>query len=91
MPRIPELDYMVSPVRMVELSFVSLRGEQAFVTFEVYERVINDKQEFSLRISLSEGAHAFPLDTNLDAKHALRVQPRRYAPALASDRSDSDT
>lgn len=49
----------------------------AYMTFEVYEREKGDVKEFSVRISLSEGAHAMPLDTSLDAKHALQVQPRR--------------
>ena len=49
----------------------------AYMTFEVYEREKGDVREFSVRIALSEGAHAMPLDTSLDAKHALQVQPRR--------------
>ncbi|KAM0753385.1 hypothetical protein T439DRAFT_324023 [Meredithblackwellia eburnea MCA 4105] len=49
----------------------------SYITFEVYERTRQDSKELAVRISLSEGAHSAVLDTNLDAKHALQVQPRR--------------
>ncbi|KAI8443491.1 histidine phosphatase superfamily-domain-containing protein [Phakopsora pachyrhizi] len=50
----------------------------AYISFEVHERIIETgKKEYSMRISLSEGAHGIPLDTSLDAKHALQVIPRR--------------
>ncbi|KAI9611475.1 hypothetical protein H4Q26_008425 [Puccinia striiformis f. sp. tritici PST-130] len=50
----------------------------AYLSFEVYERTSEvGKSEHSVRISLSEGAHGIPLDTSLDAKHALQVIPRR--------------
>ncbi|KIJ56779.1 hypothetical protein M422DRAFT_238381 [Sphaerobolus stellatus SS14] len=62
-PRIPELDYA------------------SHITFELYERNggrgKSDK-EYSIRLSLSEGAHSSNvLDSALDARHALNVQPRR--------------
>ncbi|KXN90246.1 Inositol hexakisphosphate and diphosphoinositol-pentakisphosphate kinase [Leucoagaricus sp. SymC.cos] len=61
--RIPELDYA------------------SHITFELYERnhgrVKTDK-EYSIRLSLSEGAHSSNvLDSTLDARHSLNVQPRR--------------
>lgn len=49
---------------------------QSYITFELFERVKNERKEFSIRIALSEGAHSLPLDASLDAKHALSVQPR---------------
>lgn len=55
----------------------------AYCTFEIYERLNNaGEKQFSVRISLCEGAHAFPLDVHLDAKHALQVQPRRFVSIL---------
>lgn len=57
--------------RLPELDYMS------YITFEVYERYKGQDKEFSVRICLSEGAHAYPLDVSLDAKHALNVQPRR--------------
>ncbi|KAH9812777.1 histidine phosphatase superfamily-domain-containing protein [Melampsora americana] len=58
---------------VLELDYMS------YLSFEVYERVSGEcgKKEHSVRISLSEGAHGIPLDTSLDAKHALQVIPRR--------------
>lgn len=57
---------------VVELDYMS------YLCFEVYERISEvGKSEHSVRISLSEGAHGIPLDTSLDAKHALQVIPRR--------------
>ncbi len=50
----------------------------AYISFEVYERSKDDeKKELAVRLSLSEGAHSAVLDSSLDAKHALQVQPRR--------------
>ncbi|KZT12584.1 uncharacterized protein LAESUDRAFT_733240 [Laetiporus sulphureus 93-53] len=61
--RIPELDYCVR------------------VYFELYERNHGrgkSDKEYSIRLSLSEGAHSSNvLDSALDARHALNVQPRR--------------
>ncbi len=50
--------------------------------FELYERnggrEKSDK-EYSIRLSLSEGAHSSNvLDSAVDARHSLNVQPRRY-------------
>ena len=47
--------------------------------FEVYERSTKGEElkELAVRVSLSEGAHSAVLDSSLDAKHALQVQPRR--------------
>ncbi|KAF5321359.1 hypothetical protein D9619_001101 [Psilocybe cf. subviscida] len=62
--RIPELDYA------------------SHITFELYERNHgrgNSDKEYSIRLSLSEGAHSSNvLDSTLDARHSLNVQPRRY-------------
>lgn len=50
----------------------------SYLTFEVYERSQGEEnKELAVRISLSEGAHSAVLDSSLDAKHALQVQPRR--------------
>ncbi|KAJ6515933.1 histidine phosphatase superfamily-domain-containing protein [Mycena sanguinolenta] len=61
--RIPELDYC------------------SHITFELYEqnhgRGKSDK-EYSIRLSVSEGAHSSNvLDSTLDARHALNVQARK--------------
>ncbi|KAF9462620.1 histidine phosphatase superfamily-domain-containing protein [Collybia nuda] len=61
--RIPELDYA------------------SHITFELYERNHGrgkSDKEYSIRLSLSEGAHSSNvLDSTLDARHSLNVQPRR--------------
>jgi len=61
--RIPELDYC------------------SHITFELYERNHGrgkSDKEYSIRLSLSEGAHSSNvLDSALDARHSLNVQPRR--------------
>ncbi|KAJ2931624.1 hypothetical protein H1R20_g5344, partial [Candolleomyces eurysporus] len=61
--RIPELDYA------------------SHITFELYERNHGrgkSDKEYSIKISLSEGAHSSNvLDSTLDARHSLNVQPRR--------------
>ncbi|KAG6880042.1 hypothetical protein C0992_007359 [Termitomyces sp. T32_za158] len=61
--RIPELDYC------------------SHITFELYERNHGrgkSDKEYSIRLSLSEGAHSSNvLDSTLDARHSLNVQPRR--------------
>lgn len=57
----------------------------SYITFEVYERSKDDeKKELAVRISLSEGAHSAVLDSSLDAKHALQVQPRRKLTGMYS-------
>ncbi|KAG8954007.1 hypothetical protein FRC04_000991 [Tulasnella sp. 424] len=62
-PRIPELDY------------------SSHITFELYERSgghSKTDKEYSIRLSISEGAHSSNvLDSALDARHALNVKPRR--------------
>ncbi|KAJ7638790.1 cortical actin cytoskeleton protein asp1 [Roridomyces roridus] len=61
--RIPELDYCSS------------------ITFELYERNHGrgkSDKEYSIRLSLSEGAHSSNvLDSTLDARHSLNVQARK--------------
>lgn len=57
----------------------------AYISFEVYERSKDDKKkELAVRLSLSEGAHSAVLDSSLDAKHALQVQPRRKLTGVSS-------
>jgi hypothetical protein len=50
--------------------------------FELYERNHGrgrTDKEYSIRLSLSEGAHSSNvLDSALDARHSLNVQPRKY-------------
>ncbi|KZW03828.1 hypothetical protein EXIGLDRAFT_827781 [Exidia glandulosa HHB12029] len=62
-PRIPELDYC------------------SHITFELYERNggrDRSDKEYSIKLSLSEGAHSSNvLDSALDARHSLNVQPKR--------------
>ncbi|XP_006460081.1 hypothetical protein AGABI2DRAFT_184577 [Agaricus bisporus var. bisporus H97] len=61
--RIPELDYA------------------SHITFELYERNHGrgkTDKEYSIRLSISEGAHSSNvLDSTLDARHSLNVQPKR--------------
>ncbi|KAI0268211.1 cortical actin cytoskeleton protein asp1 [Gloeopeniophorella convolvens] len=61
--RIPELDYA------------------SHITFELYERNFGrgkSDKEYSIKLSLSEGAHSSNvLDSALDARHSLNVQQRR--------------
>ncbi|KAH9951713.1 histidine phosphatase superfamily-domain-containing protein [Amylocystis lapponica] len=61
--RIPELDYC------------------SHICFELYERNHGrgkSDKEYSIRLSVSEGAHSSNvLDSALDARHSLNVQPRR--------------
>lgn len=53
----------------------------AHITFELYERTTgaaDAKKEFSIGISISEGAHSpAVLDSSVDARHSLNVQARR--------------
>jgi len=62
-PRIPELDYC------------------SHLTFELYERNGgrgNSDKEYSIKLSLSEGAHSSNvLDSAVDARHSLNVHQRR--------------
>ncbi|KAG6919447.1 hypothetical protein DXG01_006330 [Tephrocybe rancida] len=71
--RIPELDYC------------------SHITFELYERNFGrgkSDKEYSIRLSLSEGAHSSNvLDSTLDARHSLNVQPRK----LWKQDDDTDT
>lgn len=50
--------------------------------FELYERNHGrgkSDKEYSIRLSLSEGAHSSNvLDSALDARHSLNVQPKRW-------------
>ncbi|KAI0315979.1 histidine phosphatase superfamily-domain-containing protein [Amylostereum chailletii] len=66
--RIPELDYAV-------------RTHTSIPPFELYERNHGrgkSDKEYSIKLSLSEGAHSSNvLDSALDARHSLNVQPRR--------------
>ncbi|KAJ7667983.1 histidine phosphatase superfamily-domain-containing protein [Mycena polygramma] len=61
--RIPELDYC------------------SHITFELYERNHGrgkSDKEYSIRLSVSEGAHSSNvLDSTLDARHSLNVQARK--------------
>jgi inositol hexakisphosphate/diphosphoinositol-pentakisphosphate kinase len=51
------------------------------IRFELYERNYGrgkSDKEYSIRVSVSEGAHSSNvLDSSLDARHSLNVQPRR--------------
>ncbi|MBW0483703.1 hypothetical protein O181_023418 [Austropuccinia psidii MF-1] len=77
--------HMHTLVNLVKLSSLKLAHRDvmeldymAYLSFEVHERISESgKSEHSVTISLSEGAHGIPLDTSLDAKHALQVIPRR--------------
>lgn len=77
--------HMHTLVNLIKLSKLKLAHRDvmeldymAYLCFEVYERISEvGKSEHSVRISLSEGAHGIPLDTSLDAKHALQVIPRK--------------
>ena len=55
----------------------------ALFRFELYERNYGrskSDKEYSIRLALSEGAHSSNvLDSALDARHSLNVQPRRLA------------
>ncbi|OXH31661.1 cortical actin cytoskeleton protein asp1 [Cryptococcus neoformans] len=59
--RIPELDYC------------------SHCTIELWEKSTGSGQkDFSIRLSISEGAHSpAVLDSNVDARHSLTVQPRK--------------
>ena len=54
--------------------------------FELYERNHGrgkSDKEYSIKLSLSEGAHSSNvLDSALDARHSLNVQARRCVPSL---------
>lgn len=55
-------------------------------SFELYERNHGrgkSDKEYSIKISLSEGAHSSNvLDSTLDARHSLNVQARKYVSRL---------
>jgi hypothetical protein len=61
----------------VEIQLTPITG-----SFELYERNHGrgkSDKEYSIKLSLSEGAHSSNvLDSTLDARHSLNVQPRRY-------------
>lgn len=62
--------------------FISNKGLIIFCyRFELYERNFgrgNSDKEYSIKLSVSEGAHSSNvLDSTLDARHSLNVQPRR--------------
>lgn len=49
-------------------------------------------KEYSIRLSLSEGAHSSNvLDSALDARHSLNVQPRRSIRNLKSDDAETNS
>ena len=83
--RIPELDYAVRiplppPILHIN-SFNYLYFSQSHITFELYERNHGrgkTDKEYSIKLSLSEGAHSSNvLDSTLDSRHSVNVQPRR--------------
>jgi len=80
--RIPELDYCVSlPPCQRSICVTYCLFDQSHITFELYERNHgrgNSDKEYSIKLSLSEGAHSSNvLDSTLDARHSLNVQQRR--------------
>ena len=82
--RIPELDYAVSTQGKNlkrAILFLTLVWPQSHITFELYERNHGrgkSDKEYSIKLSLSEGAHSSNvLDSTLDSRHSLNVQPRR--------------
>jgi len=62
---------------------------QSHITFELYERNYGrgkSDKEYSIKLSVSEGAHSSNvLDSTLDARHALNVQSRKYVVLLLSN------
>ena len=62
---------------------------QSHITFELYERNHGrgkSVKEYSIKLSLSEGAHSSNvLDSALDARHSLNVQPRKCVFSLPDD------
>ncbi len=77
--RIPELDYAVR-IAFLQLDTCA-HDYQSHITFELYERNHGrgkSDKEYSIKISLSEGAHSSNvLDSTLDARHSLNVQSRK--------------
>lgn len=67
---------------------------QSHITFELYERNHGrgkSDKEYSIKISLSEGAHSSNvLDSTLDARHSLNVMPKRYSESPSIAHVDSD-
>jgi inositol hexakisphosphate/diphosphoinositol-pentakisphosphate kinase len=62
-------------------SLQNLRIDCLIFSFELYERNYGrgkTDKEYSIKLSISEGAHSpNVLDSTLDAKHSLNVRPRR--------------
>jgi hypothetical protein len=67
---------------LVAFSDLADRDIKSHITFELYERNYGrgkSDKEYSIRLSISEGAHSSNvLDSTVDARHSLNVQPRRY-------------
>lgn len=80
--RIPELDYAVCTIFLV-IPLATLTMIKSHITFELYERNHGrgkSDKEYSIKLSLSEGAHSSNvLDSTVDARHSLNVQNRRLA------------
>ncbi|KAF8889267.1 histidine phosphatase superfamily-domain-containing protein [Infundibulicybe gibba] len=75
---IPELDYAVAFESHLSILTLINMILQSHITFELYERNHGRGKEYSIKLSLSEGAHASnALDSNLDVRHSLNVQPQR--------------
>lgn len=65
------------------MTILEKRSLTALFRFELYERNYGrskSDKEYSIKLSLSEGAHSSNvLDSALDARHSLNVQQRRLA------------
>ena len=63
------------------MAILEKRSLTALFRFELYERNYGrskSDKEYSIKLSLSEGAHSSNvLDSALDARHSLNVQQRR--------------
>ena len=71
----------VSPVSPQRVLRSVITTKHHIPSFELYERNHGrgkSDKEYSIKLSLSEGAHSSNvLDSALDARHSLNVQPRR--------------